>query len=83
LLASRHSSPLGAAALVSAPSCRRGRRPQPGDQRQHVDEHLQRHRNLGHLKGDVATVADDLGADLDQLMMLVKGRSTAFMARIS
>jgi hypothetical protein len=26
--------------------------PQPGDQRQHVDEHLPRHRDLRHLKGD-------------------------------
>src|ERR1700752_4950817 len=29
---------------------------------------LPRHRGLGHLDRDVATVADDLGADLDQLL---------------
>jgi hypothetical protein len=31
-------------------------------------KHLPRHRDLGHLERDVATVADDLGADLDQLL---------------
>jgi hypothetical protein len=46
----------------------RGRRPQPGDQRQDFREHLPRYRDLGHLEGDVAPVADDLGADLDQLL---------------
>src|SRR5437870_12206949 len=29
---------------------------------------LPRHRDLGHLERDVATVADNLGADLDQLL---------------
>jgi hypothetical protein len=46
-------------------SCRRGRWPQPGDQRQNVGEHLPRHRDFGHLEGDVAAVTDDLRADLD------------------
>ena len=49
-------------------SCRRRRCPQPGDQRQDFLEHLPRHRDLGHLEGHVAAVADDLGADLDQLL---------------
>ena len=31
-------------------------------------EHLSRHRDLGHLKGHVAAVAHDLGADLDQFL---------------
>jgi hypothetical protein len=31
-------------------------------------EHLLWHRYLGHLEGYVAAVADDLGADLDQLL---------------
>jgi hypothetical protein len=50
------------------PSCRRGRCPQPGDQGQDIREHLTRHRDLGHLEGEVAAVADDLRADLDQLL---------------
>jgi hypothetical protein len=33
---------------------------------QEVGEHLSRHRHLGRLESDVATVADDLGADLDK-----------------
>jgi hypothetical protein len=31
-------------------------------------EHLLWHRDLGHLEGDVAAVADHLGADLDQFL---------------
>jgi hypothetical protein len=46
--------------------CRRRRYPQPGDLRQDVGEHLPRHRDLGHLEGDVAPVGNDLRADLDQ-----------------
>jgi len=42
--------------------------PQPDDQRQDFPEHLLWHRYLGHLEGYVAAVADDLGADLDQLL---------------
>ena len=60
-------SPL-AASGAGGPSCRGGQRPQPGDQRQDVGEHLPRDRDLGHLERDVAPVADDLGADLDQLL---------------
>src|SRR5216683_6074352 len=45
-----------------------GRRPQLDDQHQDFLEHLSRPRDLGHLKGRVAAVAHDLGADLDQLL---------------
>jgi hypothetical protein len=45
-----------------------GRHPQLGDQHQDFLGHLSRHRDLGHLKGRVAAVAHDLGADLDQLV---------------
>jgi len=38
------------------------------DQHQEFPEHLSRHRDLGHLKGRVAAVAHDLGADLGQLL---------------
>ena len=31
-------------------------------------QYLSRHRDLGHLKRDVAAVADDLRTDLDQLL---------------
>ena len=49
-----------------APSCRCGRRPQPGDEHQDFLEHLPRHRDLSQLEDDVAAVAHHLGADLDQ-----------------
>ena len=45
-----------------------GRCPKLGDQHQGFLEPLSRHRDLGHLKGRVAAVAHDLGADLDQLL---------------
>ena len=41
---------------------------QPRDQRENFLEHLSRHRDLGHLERDLAPVADDLRADLDQLL---------------
>ncbi|MGH7030840.1 MAG: hypothetical protein ACREEZ_10485, partial [Stellaceae bacterium] len=37
-------------------------------QRQDFRKHLPRHGDLGQLEGDVAAVADDLGADLGQLL---------------
>jgi hypothetical protein len=49
-------------------SCWRGRCPQPGDQQQDFGEYLPRHCDLNQLEGDVALMADDLGADLDQLL---------------
>ena len=64
-----HSSSHLSAPLPSWPlACWRRRRPQSGDQPQDVVEHLSRHRDLGHLEHDVATVADHLSADLDQLI---------------
>jgi hypothetical protein len=44
-----------------------GRWPQFRDQPQDVGEEVSRNRDLGHLEGDIASVIDDLGADLDQL----------------
>ena len=38
------------------------------NQGQDFPEQLPRHRHLGQLKRDIATMADDLGADLDQLI---------------
>jgi len=39
-----------------------------GDQLQDFGEQRQWNRHLGKLKGDVPTVPDHLGADLDQLL---------------
>jgi hypothetical protein len=39
-----------------------------GDQREDFLEHLPRYRDLGPLERDVAAVADNLHADLDQLL---------------
>src|SRR3954468_11194943 len=50
-------------------SCWRGRRAQPSDQPQDLGEHLSRHRDLSHLESHVAPMADDLRADLDQLLL--------------
>lgn len=54
------------------PACSRRRwrwlRPQFGDQPQDLGEHHLRHGDLGHLESDIAAVADELGADLDQLL---------------
>jgi hypothetical protein len=38
------------------------------DEPQDLLEHLPWHRDLGHLDRDVAAIADDLGADIDQLL---------------
>ena len=64
----RTSSVVCPSYLLSAPLRWRGRRPLPGDQRQDVGEDLSRYRDLGQLEGDIAAVADDLRADLDQLI---------------
>jgi hypothetical protein len=61
---------------LSASSRWRGR-PQSGDQRQDVREHLSRYRDLGQPEGDVAAMADDLGADLDQLLAQAGQPATA------
>jgi len=44
------------------------RRPQFGDQPQDLGEQHSRNGDLGHLEGDIAAVADELGADLDQFL---------------
>ena len=41
---------------------------QPDDPRQDLPEHPSRHGDLRHLEGDIAAVADHLGANLDQLL---------------
>ena len=47
---------------------RRGRwRAQRGDEAQNITEQVPRDGNLGHLKGDIPAVADNLRADLYQL----------------
>ena len=43
-------------------------RPQPIDEAEDFLEQLPRHRNLGQLERDVPAMADDFGADLDQLL---------------
>jgi hypothetical protein len=43
------------------------RQPQFGDQPQNVGEEVSWNRDLCHLERDIAFVADDLRADLDQL----------------
>ena len=50
-----------------APSCRRRRCAQSGDQRQDFGEQPAGHRDLGELERDVSAVTDDLRADFDQL----------------
>ena len=54
------------------PACSRRRwrwlRPEFGNQPQDLGEHVPRHGDLGHLESDVAAVADEPGADLDQLL---------------
>jgi hypothetical protein len=71
LLCHHRGAPLPSLPVVSAfrPSRWRRWRPQAGDQCEDFLEHLSRHRDLGHLKRDVAPVADDLRADLDQLRL--------------
>ena len=59
---------LFAASEPERASCRHRWGPQPGDQRQDVGERLPRVCDFGHLERDLAAVADDLRADLDQLL---------------
>ena len=51
---------------------------QPGDQRQDFHDHLLWHPNLGHLEHDVAAVADDLRAELDQLLAQTRPKSPPY-----
>jgi hypothetical protein len=46
---------------------RLGRRPQLGDQPQNVGEQVSGDRDFGHLEGDIARLAENLRADLEQL----------------
>ncbi len=46
-----------------------GRRPQFADQLQDLGEQAPWNRDLGHLEGNIAAVAYELGADLDQLLL--------------
>ena len=48
-------------------SCWEGRRSEPIDSAEDVGEQVTRDGDLGHLEDDVATVAEDLRADLDEL----------------
>ena len=45
------------------------------DEPQDVGEEIFRDSNLGHLEGDVAAVAHDLRADLDQFLLQTGQRS--------
>ncbi len=49
-------------------SWRQRGQPQPIDEAKDFSEQLPQHRHLGRLERDVATVAHDLGPDLDQLL---------------
>ena len=53
------------------------------DQAQNLLEHLPWDGDLGHLKGDIATVADDLRADLDQLLLQARQRPILRLALAS
>jgi hypothetical protein len=44
------------------------------DQAQNLLEHSPWDGDLGHLEGDIAAVADDLCADLDQLLFEARSR---------
>ncbi len=53
--------------LNRGPSWRQWGRSQPIEKAEDFPEQLPRHRHLGHLEGDIATVPDDLGADFHPL----------------
>ena len=68
-----HTSPAGLPILSKQPAHAGARPwPQPVDPPQDLGEQRSRHRHLGQLEDDVAAVAHDAGADLDQL--LAQGR---------
>ncbi len=54
--------------LDGPPSWRQRGRPQPIDEAEDYPKQLSRHRNLGQLESSIATIADNLGADVDQLL---------------
>jgi hypothetical protein len=53
---------------------RRWLRPQLRDEPQYLLEHLPWDGDLGHLEGDIAAVAHDLRADLDELFLQARQR---------
>ena len=55
--------------------CRSWSSSQSVDQPQDLCEQFSRHRDLGHLEHGVASVAHDLGTDLDQLLSQAGQRS--------
>ena len=61
-------------------SCRHwiGRRPKFGDQPQDVGEELSRDGDLGHLEGDIVAVSDDLGTNLDELLLQADQRPAPY-----
>ena len=61
----------------SLSSCWEGRRSEPIDPAEDVGEQVTKDSNLGHLEDDVATVADDLRADLDELFRAAWSVTTA------
>jgi hypothetical protein len=63
-----HSSCRRQASARVRRSCRGWRRPEPVDAAQDVGEQVTGDGDLGHLERDVAPVADDLRADLDELL---------------
>ncbi len=54
--------------LDGSPSWRQRRRSQAVNEAQDLSEQGAWDGDLRHLESDIATVADDLGADLDQLL---------------
>ncbi len=54
--------------LNRSPSWRQGSRPQPVNPAQDLGEQAPGYGNLGQLERDIATVADYLRSDLDQLL---------------
>lgn len=60
--------PSSACVAVSRRSYRGRSGSEPVDTAQDVNEQASRDRDLGKLESDVSAMADDLGADLDQLL---------------
>ena len=67
--------------LNRGPLWRQGSRPQPVNQAQDLGEQGPRDGNLGHLERDVATVADHLGTDLDELVAERGQRPVLYLLR--
>ncbi len=63
-----HPSPCRIASTVALSSCWEWLRPEPIDAARDVGEQGSPDRDLGKLEGDIAPMAHDLSADLDQLL---------------